>query len=166
MSTAKQNDHYVAPYDEGVSFDELPDSAPSSRYSPSWTGWLGITVVSFWVFIAILGPYIAPLGENDLPFPDDYSEFQPPRAGAWLGTDVDDRDILSRLMYGAGRTIGISFVATVLAYFLGVVLGSAPPFPRPASIWSSAASMTPFSACPPSCSAWLSSPPSDPRFRY
>jgi len=123
MSTAKQNDHYVAPYDEGVSFDELPDSAPSSRYSPSWTGWLGITVVSFWVFIAILGPYIAPLGENDLPFPDDYSEFQPPRAGAWLGTDVDDRDILSRLMYGAGRTIGISFVATVLAYFLGVVLG-------------------------------------------
>ena len=123
MNTAKQNDHYVAPYDEGVSFDELPDSAPSSRYSPSWTGWLGITVVSFWVIIAILGPYIAPLGENDLPFPDDYSEFQPPRPGAWLGTDVDDRDILSRLMYGAGRTIGISFVATVLAYFLGVVLG-------------------------------------------
>ena len=123
MSTAKQNKHYVAPYDEGVSFDELPDSAPSSRYRPSWTGWLGITVVSFWVFIAIFGPYIAPLGENELPFPDDYSEFQPPRAGAWLGTDVDDRDILSRLMYGAGRTIGISFVATVLAYFLGVILG-------------------------------------------
>ena len=123
MSKAKQNEHYVAPYDEGVSFDELPDSAPSSRYSPSWTGWLGIGVVSFWVFIAIFGPYIAPLGENELPFPDDYSEFQPPRAGAWLGTDVDDRDILSRLMFGAGRTIGISFVATVLAYFLGVVLG-------------------------------------------
>ena len=123
MSKVKQNDHYVAPFDEGVSFDELPDSAPSSRYSPSWTGWLGITVVSFWVFIAIFGPLIAPLGENDLPFPDDYSEFQPPRAGAWLGTDVDDRDILSRLMFGAGRTIGISFVATVLAYFLGVVLG-------------------------------------------
>ena len=123
MSTAKQSDHYVAPYDDGVSFDELPDSAPPSRYSPSWTGWLGITIVSFWVFIAIFGPFIAPLGENDLPFPDDYSEFQPPRAGAWLGTDVDDRDILSRLMYGAGRTIGISFVATILAYFLGVILG-------------------------------------------
>ena len=123
MSKVKQNEHYVAPYDEGVSFDELPDSAPSSRYRPSWTGWLGITVVSFWVFIAIFGPYMAPLGENELPFPDDYSEFQPPRAGAWLGTDVDDRDILSRLMYGAGRTIGISFVATVLAYFLGVILG-------------------------------------------
>ena len=31
MSKAKQNEHYVAPYDEGVSFAELPDSAPSSR---------------------------------------------------------------------------------------------------------------------------------------
>ena len=123
MSNAQHNDHYVAPYDAGVSFDELPDSAPSSRYSPSWTGWLGITVVSFWVFIAILGPYIAPLGENDLPFPDDYSEFQMPRPGAWLGTDESDRDVLSRLMFGAGRTIGISFAATLLAYFIGVVMG-------------------------------------------
>ena len=123
MTNAKQTEHYVAPYDAGVSFDELPDSAPSSPYRPSWTGWLGIAVVTFWVFIAIFGPWLAPLGENDLPFPDDYSEFQIPRPGAWLGTDVDDRDILSRLMYGAGRTIGISFTATLLAYFIGVVMG-------------------------------------------
>lgn len=123
MSKLQQNEHYVAPYDEGVSFDELPDSAPSSRYKPSWTGWLGIGVVGFWVFIAVFGPYIAPLGENDLPFPDDYSEFQTPRAGAWLGTDESDRDVLSRLIYGAGRTIGISFAATILAYCLGVILG-------------------------------------------
>ena len=122
--TAPQNgDHYVAPYDAGVSFDELPDSAPSSRYKPSWTGWLGITIVGFWVFIAIFGPYLAPLGENELPFPDDYSEFQMPRPGAWLGTDESDRDVLSRLMFGAGRTIGISFAATLLAYFIGVVMG-------------------------------------------
>ena len=123
MSQYNKTDHYIAPYDDSVSFDELPDSAPSSRYSPSWTGWLGISVVSFWVFIAILGPYIAPLGETDLPFPDDYSEFQMPRPGAWLGTDESDRDVLSRLMFGAGRTIGISFAATLLAYFIGVVMG-------------------------------------------
>ena len=119
----KNGDHYVAPYDAGVSFDELPDSAPSSRYKPSWTGWLGITIVGFWVFIAIFGPYLAPLGENELPFPDDYSECQMPRPGAWLGTDESDRDVLSRLMFGAGRTIGISFAATLLAYFIGVVMG-------------------------------------------
>ena len=46
MSQSNKTDHYIAPYDDSVSFDELPDSAPSSRYSPSWTGWLGISVVS------------------------------------------------------------------------------------------------------------------------
>ena len=122
-STSPQGDHYIAPYDDSVSFDELPDSAPSSRYKPSWTGWLGLIIVGFWVFIAIFGPWLAPLGENELPFPDDYSEFQMPRPGAWLGTDESDRDVLSRLMYGAGRTIGISFAATLLAYFIGVVMG-------------------------------------------
>ena len=119
----KNQDHFVAPYDAGVSFDELPDSAPSSRYKPSPTGWIGMAIVGFWVTIAITGPFIAPYGENDLPFPDAYSEFQLRQPGAWLGTDVSDRDILSRLMYGAGRTIGISFAATILAYMIGVVLG-------------------------------------------
>ena len=123
MTTPPPSEHYVAPYDAGVSFDELPDAAPTARYKPSWTGWIGIVVVSFWVFIAIFGPWLAPMGENELPFPDDYSEFQLPRPGAWLGTDESDRDVLSRLMYGAGRTIGISFMATLLAYFIGVVLG-------------------------------------------
>ena len=118
-----KTDHYVAPFDENVSFDELPDAAPSARFRLSFTGWVGTIIVLFWVFIAITGPFIAPIGENELPFPDDYSEFQKPRPGAWLGTDVDDRDVLSRLMYGAGRTIGISFTATVLAYFIGVILG-------------------------------------------
>ncbi|MGD1869338.1 MAG: ABC transporter permease, partial [Neomegalonema sp.] len=78
----------------------------------------------FWLFIAVFGSFLAPYGENALPFPDDYAEFQSPKEGASLGTDVEDRDVLSRVMYGAGRTIGISFAATLLAYFVGVVLGS------------------------------------------
>ena len=123
MSVADHHEHYVAPYDEGISFDELPDAPPSTAYRPSIMGWIGFAVAAFWFFIAIFGPYLAPFAENDLPFPDDYSEFQAPRAGAPLGTDVEDRDILSRIMFGAGRTIGISFAATLLAYFVGVVLG-------------------------------------------
>ncbi len=125
MSTDSPADqaHYVAPYDDGVSFDELPDSTPGGKFRLSFTGWVGTIVVVFWLFIAVFGPFIAPYDENDLPFPDAYSEFQEPQAGALLGTDVMDRDVLSRIMFGAGRTMGISFVATVLAYFIGVVLG-------------------------------------------
>lgn len=116
-------EHYVAPYGEDIVFEELQDAAPNSKFRLSAAGWIGAVFVCFWVFIAIFGQLLAPYGENDLPFPDDYSEFQSTRAGAWLGTDVDDRDVLTRILYGAGRTIGISFAATMLAYFVGVVLG-------------------------------------------
>ena len=123
MKKNKNQEHFVAPHDKDVSFDELPDTAPPTRFRFSLTGWVGASIVCFWIVIAIAGPFIAPYGENDLPFPDDYSEFQLPKPGALLGTDVSDRDILSRLMYGAGRTMGIAFLATVLAYVIGVVLG-------------------------------------------
>ena len=116
-------EHYVAPHGDDIVFDELHDAAPSGKFRLSITGKIGLTVVVFWVFIALFGQVLAPYGENDLPFPDDYSEFQAPRAGAWLGTDADDRDVLSRIMYGAGRTLGISVAATVMAYVVGVILG-------------------------------------------
>lgn len=123
MSNPSDTEHYVAPFEEGVIFDELQDAPPRQGYRPTIMGWIGIVIVTFWAFIAIAGPWLAPYGENDLPFPDAYEEFQVPQEGALLGTDVEDRDILSRIMYGAGRTIGIAVAATVLAYTLGVILG-------------------------------------------
>ncbi len=116
-------EHWVAPFREDTTFEELQDAAPSGRFRLSVTGRIGAVVVAFWVFVAVFGQLVAPYGENDLPFPDAYSEYQAPQPGAWLGTDVDDRDVLSRLLYGAGRTLGISLAATVLAYVVGVVLG-------------------------------------------
>lgn len=124
MIQSKETEHFVAPFDEDISFEELPDAPPRAKYRPSITGWVGIVIVTFWVIVAVAGPFLlAPYGENELPFPDAYSEFQAPQPGAWLGTDVSDRDVLSRLIFGAGRTMGISVAATVLAYFVGVVLG-------------------------------------------
>lgn len=123
MNSPSQTEHFVAPFEEGMEFEELQDAPPRVGYKPTITGWVGIIVVTFWAFVALTGPWLAPYGENDLPFPDAYEEFQEPQAGAPLGTDVEDRDTLSRIMYGAGRTIGISLAATVMAYFLGVVMG-------------------------------------------
>ena len=158
MSVPDHHAHIVAPYDDSVSFDELPDAPPSQAYWPSVTGWIGIVVTCFWFFIALFGSWLAPYGENDLPFPDDYSEFQPSREGALLGTDVEDRDVLSRIMYGAGRTIGIAFAATLLAYFVGVVMGIGAAVSGPQrSIWSSVGSTTRSSVCRRSCwalSSW------------
>lgn len=122
-SPSHDKSHYVADMKHGQGFDELADFVPKAHFRFSLAGKIGVCVVCLWALVAIFGPLIAPYGENELPFPDAYAEFQAPQIGAWLGTDVADRDILSRLIYGASRTIGISFAATMLAYVLGVVLG-------------------------------------------
>lgn len=118
-----QSDHFVAPFAETPELDERAHSRGRARYRPTAGGWVGICLVCFWGIIALIGPVLAPYGENELPFPEAYSEFQSPSAGALLGTDVLDRDVLSRLLYGASRTIGISFAATLLAYGIGVLAG-------------------------------------------
>ena len=64
--------------------------------------------------------FIVPGGDE---YPD--TDYQPPSQVAFLGTDYLGRDTLSRILYGARTTIGISFLATLLAYLLGVTLGIA-----------------------------------------
>jgi len=56
-------------------------------------------------------------------YPD--TDFQPPSKIVYLGTDYLGRDTLSRILFGARTTIGISFIATLWAYAIGVTLGIA-----------------------------------------
>jgi len=51
--------------------------------------------------------------------------FLPADGQFWLGSDYIGRDILSRILWGARTTIGISFVSTFAAYFVGITLGIA-----------------------------------------
>ena len=60
---------------------------------------------------------------SDDPYPA--TDFQPPSKVAWLGTDYIGRDTLSRTLYGARTTIGISLASTLLAYLVGITLGVA-----------------------------------------
>ena len=112
-------------------YDELPDAPPRSRLRLSLTGKICVGIVVFWVFMALFGPWIAPYDEaffieDDLQGnPIDDPSFMLPGAQTWLGTDYLGRDILSRIIWGARTTIGISFVATLLAYFVGITLGIA-----------------------------------------
>lgn len=48
---------------------------------------------------------------------------QPPSATYWLGTDEFGRDILSRLMAGAGTSLLIAATTVILALVIGVVIG-------------------------------------------
>lgn len=83
------------------------------------TAWFGLIVISFYVLVAVFAPLLAPYGEAEI-LPIPYAPWSPEHV---FGTDQIGRDILSRLIYGARNTIGIAFVTTLLAFFIGGSLG-------------------------------------------
>ena len=117
-------------------FEELPDAPPRRRMQLSLPGKIGVCVIVFWMVIVFIGPSISPYHEADIldealfivPGSDDpypATDFQPPSKVVWLGSDYLGRDTLSRTLYGARTTIGISLASTLLAYLVGVTLGIA-----------------------------------------
>ena len=50
-----EDEHYVAPFSEEVSFDELQDAPPSGKFRLSITGKIGVVVMVFWMFVALFG---------------------------------------------------------------------------------------------------------------
>ena len=83
------------------------------------TAWFGMGVIVFYIFMAVLGPFLTPYGESEIVA----SQFEPWGWEYWLGTDNLGRDMLTRLIYGARNTIGIAFLTTCLAFLIGVVTG-------------------------------------------
>ncbi|MBV6633240.1 MAG: ABC transporter permease [Alphaproteobacteria bacterium] len=84
-------------------------------------GWLGIAILTFWTFIAIFGPALAPYGESEIVDGSmAFSEFG--EIGAF-GLDYLGRDVLSRLMYGTRTTLGLALAATIIAFVVGGGLG-------------------------------------------
>ncbi len=103
-------------------FEELQTAPPKEKIKLSWVGKIAGAIIAIWIIIAFIGPFIAPFHEADM-IADD--SFLPADGQFWLGSDYIGRDILSRILWGARTTIGISFVSTLAAYFVGITLGIA-----------------------------------------
>ena len=103
-------------------FEELQTAPPKEKIKLSWVGKIAGAIIAIWIIIAFIGPFIAPFHEADM-IADD--SFLPADGQFWLGSDYIGRDILSRILWGARTTIGISFVSTFAAYFVGITLGIA-----------------------------------------
>lgn len=72
---------------------------------------------------AFLAPVIAPFDPAQLL--DIAAGAQPPSADHWLGTDPLSRDLLSRLLFGARISLGISVIAVTVATVVGTAWGAA-----------------------------------------
>ncbi len=127
MTDVTQNTELESDQEKSI-YDELPDAPPKKKLKLSWTGKIGVVVVAFWVIMAVVGPWVAPFHEADIIGDDSYLPPLSVTEGEgthWVGTDYLERDMLSRILWGARNTVGISVVATLLAYLMGVTAGIA-----------------------------------------
>ena len=97
----------------------------AARKSP-YTARFGVTVILFYVLVALLAPLLAPYGEAQV-FPAPY---EPWSATHIFGTDQIGRDIFSRMIYGARNTVGIAVATTLLSFLIGGSLGLAAAIDR------------------------------------
>jgi peptide/nickel transport system permease protein len=81
----------------------------------------GLTLVLI-ALAALLAPWIAPFDPAHTL--DVSAGAQPPSATHWLGTDQLSRDLLSRLLYGARISLGISLLAVTVAVVVGTAWGA------------------------------------------
>lgn len=96
----------------GVVLHRRPRNRPIGRI-------IAVSIVGFWVVLAIAGPLVAPHAEGSVVSSD---VFAPISAAFPLGTDYLGRDMLSRVLFGARDTIGIALLATFLACVAGGTL--------------------------------------------
>lgn len=104
-------------------------TAPVAARRPPLPGTLvvgGIAVLIV-VVLAIAGPWIAPFDPTQFSVRE---RLQPPSDLHWFGTDEFGRDILSRVLAGAGYSLAMGFGATSLSLALGVPLGLIAAFHR------------------------------------
>jgi peptide/nickel transport system permease protein len=77
----------------------------------------GLVITIVIAAIAVIGPWLAPYGENEIvgkPFTLE---------GSWLGTDYLGQDVWSRVLAGGGSILLTSVFATVLGMVVGIVIG-------------------------------------------
>ena len=88
-------------------------------HKPNWTAWVGIVIVGVNIIAALFAPWVAPFDPNDI-IGDAWAD---PDWQHWLGLDNLGRDLLSRMIYGARTSIGLSLVITCLSFVIGIITG-------------------------------------------
>ena len=71
--------------------------------------------------VSLLAPWLAPYDPNAI---DLKQVLMPPSGGHLFGTDPLGRDVFSRMIWGAGISLKVGFVATGIAILIGTILGA------------------------------------------
>ncbi|MBW1598235.1 ABC transporter permease [Streptomyces sp. JJ38] len=90
---------------------------------------IGAAVISVFLVLAVIGPWIAPYDPTAQLWRGEVftnrNVFVGPRGENWLGLDHLARDELSRMLVGARQTLLVGIVATLLGLSVGALIGGA-----------------------------------------
>ncbi|OPY90166.1 MAG: Glutathione transport system permease protein GsiD [Syntrophus sp. PtaU1.Bin208] len=81
----------------------------------------GSVLVLFLFIVSLLAPWLAPYDPSAI---DLKNILSPPSGAHWFGTDQLGRDVCSRMIWGAGISLKVGFVATGIAILIGTILGA------------------------------------------
>lgn len=94
-----------------------------ATFRKSQSAMLGLIIVTLFLLLAAIGPYIVPFPEDAVGAIHLERKLQPPDSVHWFGTDEVGMDIYSRVVIGARMTLWIGLTITTLAILIGVPLG-------------------------------------------
>jgi peptide/nickel transport system permease protein len=93
------------------------------RWHESWAATLGVTLVCFWLLVAVTVPYL-PLADPNKPLVTLAAPGTIKHGMFFLlGSDMRGRDILSRTLWGCQRVLVWGITATSVAYLVGTGFG-------------------------------------------
>lgn len=84
---------------------------------------IGLTLVAFWVLMAVSAPYLPILDPNKPVAPFALPGAEVNGTKLWLGADMRGRDMLSRTIWGCQRVLVWGISATAAAYIVGAAFG-------------------------------------------
>lgn len=94
---------------------------PAKTHRGKWTRFyiiLGIAILI--LLLALTGPHLAPYHPLETNFE---AKLQSPSSEHWFGTDNVGRDVLSRIIHGAGNSFSLAFFMVAIISVFGTIIG-------------------------------------------
>ena len=82
---------------------------------------IGLVIVILLLLMAIFAPWIVPFGANE----NSGAMLTKPNWDHPFGTNIQGRDLFSRVILGSSNSLGIAFPSVAIAVFIGLPLGMA-----------------------------------------